>query len=151
MIYLNEWAEFLEGGPRGDILVLDQGPVYSLARLDTLQLPVTREPAFQRWNEKVTALWRNTLDMIVWLDAADEILWSRINTREQAHATKGTDWERTANFIATYRRAFSRTVDRFASPHGPRVLRFDTGKHATADIVPILLTGLLSDEDARDE
>ncbi len=143
MIYLNEWSRFLERSrQREGATILDQGPVYSLARLDTLDLPLTETRRFADWNARVTTLWSARLDVIVTLDARDDVLQQRIDSRDQAHATKGASRETTRSFLAEYRRSYERTLGRMAGPGSPTVLSFDTSSRLPAEMAPEVLESL---------
>ena len=79
--------------------------------------------------------WASELSMVVWLDAPDPVLWSRINERSQDHRTKGDETDAGHSFIARYRRSFDSLLHRLEELGGPEVLRFDTSTPTAEKIV----------------
>lgn len=136
LIYAEEWHRYLRRErPHGrPMTVLDQGPLFAVARLETSDKPFTRTPAFRRWRHRVLATWARMLDGVVVLDAPDEALIDRVNGREQHHETKGATAELALRFIARYRRAFDGILTDVGDMHGPQALRFDTGRRSAASI-----------------
>ena len=135
------WLAILRGWPArlqsqvraGGILFLDQGPVYLLTETrDLCPAPI--------WQD-FCALWAATLDLIVWLDAPDADLLTRIRTREKAHVVKHESDEAVFAFLDEYRQAYARALSSLtAGPNPPQVLRFDTGRHPPEEIASQLLT-----------
>jgi cytidylate kinase len=80
------------------------------------------------------------LDAVVWLEAPDEVLLDRINAREKHHRMKGgvdsMAREALARSRATYELALRRLE---ASDRSPTILRFDTSRQATDEIVEAIL------------
>ena len=91
IVYVTEWRRFLRRACRDDsgLVVLDQGPIFALARLLWGRKPVTATPEFEHWLDEQVAGWSVDLDGIVWLVAPEEVLLGRINEREQDHEAKG--------------------------------------------------------------
>ena len=73
-------------------------------------------------------LWAGELGAIVWLDAPDEVLWDRINGRDQWHGTKGERADVGRRFIALYRGLFEDVLHRIEILGGPQIVRFDTSR-----------------------
>ena len=67
-----------------DILVLDQGPLYTLSRLLAARPDITDD----RWLKREMVGWADRLDAVLVLDAPDQELVQRIRTRGKAHALK---------------------------------------------------------------
>ena len=68
----------------GGILVLDQGPVYTLSRL----LAARPELAGSSWAQGQIENWALLLDGVVAVDASDDELAARIKSRPKGHAVK---------------------------------------------------------------
>lgn len=128
LTYVSRWQHVLDRGapPKGAALLFDQGPLYALVRLQAEAKPFTARPAFERWRDEMLERWASELEAVVWLDAPDAVLWSRINQRPQAHGTKGEEAGSGHRFIVRYRRSFEDLLHRLDGSRGPRVLRFDT-------------------------
>ena len=135
LVYVTRWRLFL--GRRtapGAILLFDQGPVYALVRLRAERKPFTTRRAFERWSEEMLGSWVSELTTLVFLDAPDPVLWSRINERPQDHKAKGEEAKAGLRFIARYRRTFEDVLRRVEELGGPQVLRFDTSVATPAQI-----------------
>jgi adenylate kinase family enzyme len=128
LVYVSEWQRALDREPRRGVTLLDQGPIYALVRLKALAGRVSTSAAFARWWDRMLEAWAARLDAIVYLDADDAVLWSRINDRTQPHQTKGEAAWLGQRFITRYRRLFEEVLGRIDRPGGPEIMRFDTGE-----------------------
>ncbi len=133
-VYVSRWRFFLERRmpAPGTVLLFDQGPLYALVRLKAEGKGFTSVSAFDTWREAMLERWASELSAVVWLDAPDPVLWSRINERSQGHRTKGEEAEAGHSFLDRYRRSFDVLLRRMEELGGPEVLRFDTST-ATAE------------------
>jgi deoxyadenosine/deoxycytidine kinase len=136
VMYVSQWHRYLAGHdrPSGMVTVLDQGPVFALARFRATAHPFTRTRAFDAWWPAMVRHWSRELNAIVWLDAPDLVLLERINTRSQAHETKGASVEDGRDFITRYRTAFEEVLASMSAAGRPNVLRFDTAEQSAEDI-----------------
>jgi shikimate kinase len=136
LVYVSRWGAVLrrQTPPAVTTLVFDQGPLYAMVRLEAEAKPFTTHRAFDDWREEMFERWANELDTVVWLDAPDDVLWSRINDRPQGHKKKGEEAEAGRRFIERYRRSFEDVLRRIEELGGPRVLRFDTSAATAAQI-----------------
>ena len=128
MAYVTRWRHLLKE-PRysGRILVLDQGPLYALVRLKAKGLGLTSTRGFERWWRRQLARWARSIRAVVWLDAPDEILASRINQRDQSHWVKGEAPDVSLAFIRRYRDLFLEVIEEMEEMGGgPVIHRFDT-------------------------
>lgn len=144
MAYVTEWHRFLNGRPEYSkrVTVLDQGPIYALVRLEARNRGVVASPYFRRWWEDRMLLWARTLSAVVWLDAPDELLQSRIDGRVQDHVVKGEPVEVGREFISRYRALFDQTLCKIDTPGGPELLRFDTSEKSP-ELIASELSSLL--------
>ncbi len=144
--YVTEWPRALDrtSQHRG-VRLLDQGPIYALVRLKANAGHLTTGPAFERWWDRMLEAWAARLDAVVYLDAEDGVLWSRINERAQPHQTKGEAAAVGRRFTARYRQLFEEVLGRIGSADGPRIVRFDTstatGEQIAAELISILAAG----------
>ncbi|MBA3736999.1 MAG: hypothetical protein H0W97_00355 [Actinobacteria bacterium] len=150
LVYVSRWGRVLSRQtPRaGTILAFDQGPLYAMVRLSAEAKPFTTRRAFAAWREEMLERWANELDAVVWLDAPDDVLWSRINERPQGHKQKGDEAEAGHRFIHRYRRTFEDVIRRLEELGGPQILRFDTSE-ASATRIAEKIKPLLEDRHGR--
>jgi hypothetical protein len=111
----------LPGRPRA--VILDEGPVYMLARLRVYGGERIRTATFERWWRGTVAQWARTVDLIVWLDAPDITLLQRSRTRDQVHQLQRLSEVRAQQFLAAYRQAYETVVGALTELSGPAVLR----------------------------
>lgn len=145
LVYVTEWDRILRRASDGRaVTLLDQGPVYALVRLRAQGRGVTRTGSFSRWWDGALDRWAGELDTVVYLDAPDEVLFDRINRRDQPHRTKGGSYAAGIEFIKLYRRLFEEVLSRLDAHGGPRIVRVDTGS-TSQDAVAAELDGVLSE------
>jgi hypothetical protein len=151
LVYVSRWGRVLSRQARRTgttILVFDQGPLYAMVRLHAEAKPFTTRRSFTAWREEALERWANELDGVVWLDAPDDVLWSRINERPQGHKQKGVEEGAGRRFIARYRQAFEDVLRTMEELDGPWILRFDTGV-ASATQIAEKVQPLLEDRHGR--
>lgn len=148
IIYLMVWHHRIRRSPvRGTrAVVVDQGPVYALATLRRTNPPLPGTEPAGRWWRTVLAQWATTLDVIVWLDAPDDVLWERVQNRSEEHEIKGGPKESGIDFIKAYRDSFESTLEEFDHVGGPRIMRFNTSHWTTERMVTEILERLAGSE-----
>ena len=115
---------------RHPIVALDQGPVYTLATLpDYLS---RRNDGFAGWWEGVLRGWATTLDVVITLDAPDDILIGRIRGRDKGHAVKRRPDAEAREFLSRFRREFERTLGQLSAFGLPRILSYEAGRPVDA-------------------
>lgn len=82
-------------GQASALTIVDQGPVYTLARMYT---------AGMRGGDALYRQWAGALGLVIWLDAPDAVLAGRIDGRAKAHALKGRPAREAAAYLAGLRR-----------------------------------------------
>lgn len=128
----------------GSITILDQGPVYTLTVLAGFGSESTKDGGFTEWWEKTLQEWVGTLDLIIWLDAPDDVLLQRIHGRDKQHLVKDKPEQEAIDFLMRCRRVYRRIIDKMAASGGPKVLNYDTSQYAVAEIVENALAALNS-------
>lgn len=125
LAYLTAWQRQarLRAGP--GLTVLDHGPVFRLASLTVYGPPMADTRAFSRHWCRLARQWGRLLDLVVWLDAPDDVLLTRIGAREQGHRVRGADRAEAAAFLVRYRGQF-RTAIAAVADAGARVVELDT-------------------------
>jgi thymidylate kinase len=109
-------------------VVLDEGPVYMMARIRMYGGPAVRSAAFAPWWREVGREWQRVLDLVVWLDAPDAILARRLRSRAQRHRLQGTKEQDIEEFLASYRAAYAEVMSLLGEQGGVRVLEFRTDR-----------------------
>jgi broad-specificity NMP kinase len=128
IVYVTEWRRFLRSDCRDDsgLLIFDQGPIFALARLLWGRKPVTATREFERWVDEQVAGWSLELDGIVWLVAPEEVLFERINQREQDHEAKGRSIHEGLDVLLAHQCAYEVLFERLEALGRPPVFTFDT-------------------------
>lgn len=126
------WMARLQASPslvRGRVaVVFDQGPVYTLARLrEGMRTPTP-------WLTTQLRTWSELLTVVVLLDADDDVLLRRIDTREKQHALKGVHPDAARPGLARWRALYAEVVGQLTDGGGPVVVRFDTGVTSADEI-----------------
>lgn len=111
-------------------ILLDEGPVYVLARGIAFRSPSKRDIALHAAWTRGIRRWGRILDVIIWLDAPDDVLADRIRGRRKAHRVKEIGDAELGAFLAKYRRAYDWVIDQFAATGRTRLVRFDTSELA---------------------
>jgi AAA domain len=121
----------------GKTIVFDQGPVYFLTRASL------RSERLTTWRQRALARWAPLLDVVAWLDAPDELLKQRINTRSKWHALKGAPSRTAGEVLTTSRAVYEDALLELGSLRPrPVILRFDTGRQSAGEIAGEILAAL---------
>lgn len=136
VLYLTEWNRFLHARleHRSPVTILDQGPIFALARLLWGGKQFTRGRWFQAWLTEVAGRWAVELDTIVFLSAPDDVLLDRINHRDRPHDAKGVSRRDALELINTHRAAYARVFEVTDRLGRPRVLHFDSSRMSATAI-----------------
>jgi cytidylate kinase len=127
-------------GPNGRVTrrwILDEGPVFVFAWLRAMGCEAARPERFADWWGPALTRWRRAVDVIVTLDASNEILTERIRAREKVHLVKTTSDAAAAEFLDRYRAAYAATIADFTvgDSLGPEVVRVRTDAQVPEMIV----------------
>jgi len=114
--------------PRSSPRVFDHGPIFRLVQLQEFGPPLVARPDFGAWWTGVRQSWARALDLVVWLDAPDDVLLPRINTRDQRHVVKHQPEATAVDFLTRYRRGYDKLLREMEGERQLRVLRFDTSR-----------------------
>jgi adenylate kinase family enzyme len=147
MAILNGWPAILrkESNDGNKIIILDQGPVYLLAEMRLFGPEYLRQKAAEGLWQNLFKRWRDTLYLVVWLDAANEVLFNRINTRQQEHIVKSQPAAVVYEFLGRYRAEYKSILSILGTKKsGFKVLQFDTEQQRPQDIMRRFLSELNS-------
>ena len=115
-------------------IVLDEGPIYTLAWLRVIGHPVFRDYRTDSWRHYTAGLWAAEIDEVVLLDASDPVLARRLRARQKQHVmAHETDRAITA-FSMRYRAAFNDTIS-LMRQHGRFAVRDFRTDHDSADTI----------------
>ena len=70
---------------KNTIVLLDQGPIFQLATLNAFGPECLKNQRFESWWQKMYRHWASILDIVIWLDAPDNVLKERIDNRGKKH------------------------------------------------------------------
>jgi hypothetical protein len=144
LVYLMEWTRSFRHQPddRTVATFLDQGPMYALARLGVTSPPLAAtEPNGPWWTSRVVQ-WAASLDVIVWLDAPDQVLLKRMHERSQGHAMRDQPEDVGLAFIDRYRASFATVINAAVDLGGTEVCRYDTSVWSADQIASDVLQRL---------
>lgn len=147
MSILYGWSELLHKESRGDnkVIILDQGPVYLLAEMRLFGPEYLKQARVEGLWQNLYQRWGAILDLVILLDAADDVLFHRIRNRQQEHIVKDQPATVVSEFLNCYRSEYERTLSALtAQEAGLKILRFDTQQQQPKDILKQLMWELRS-------
>jgi shikimate kinase len=141
MIYLNGWSRVLkrQATERNIIVLLDHGPIFKLATLDAFGPERCGSVAFKNWWNDIFKQWAGLLDVVIWLDAPNPVLETRINHRDQRHLVKGKSEREAREFLERYRKSYEQTLAKLTANGGPTLFQFDTSQTSIEQIAENVL------------
>ena len=143
MVYLQGWHHVLERRSSSDrVVVLDQGPVFQLAWLRHYDPGNFGSPDLGAWWDEMLRRWATRLDLVIWLDAPDATLLSRIRGRTSWHVLKDMSEQEGLRFLAGFRRSYEEVITKFAAMGGPKVIRLNSNQNSSREILDQALTHL---------
>lgn len=137
MSYVKAWHRLLTQPPpsAGTITTLDHGPIFMLGMVQEFGPQLVRTRDFARWSESAIAAWSDSLDVVLWLDAPNDILVQRIGLRDHPHIVKGKPFREACDFLERCRLSFGRILSEIKALGHLKVLHFDTSVFEPNDIV----------------
>lgn len=133
---LNGWHKILRKSADNncEIILLDQGPIFLMAYLNMFGPKKLYQPNLQGWWNKVNDQWIHNLDLIVYLDATNDILIKRIRNRRVDLLNGMSDQDANA-FLSKYRTVYEQIITRFtSSDNQARLARIDSSMHSVSDL-----------------
>jgi hypothetical protein len=136
---------------KADVLLLDQGPLFILPHLQLFGSPAFATEPARAWREKMYALWARVYDCVVWLEGDDAVLRQRVLDRPRDHALKTREAVEAREWQASYRDAFSRSIEILLRFGGHAVvLTFDTTGHSPETLATAVRERVLATVVERD-
>jgi hypothetical protein len=122
-------------------LVLEHGPVYTLARIAaSADAPVPGPLA--RYAARSLARWAPMLHLVVALAAAPDVLAGRVRERPKAHPMRTSTASEMGDFLSRYNQAYAAVLADLAATGGPPVLTLRTDEESVPTMVGRLLAAL---------
>ncbi len=138
MAYLEAWQRAV-AGDRTSAMVFDHGPIFQLVQLREFGPPLVAGPAFGAWWNAARRAWANALDLVVWLDAPDTVLFPRIAGRDQRHVVKQMPFATAAELLRSYRLGYERLLGEMSQEGHFHLIRFDTSRVTPEEIADEVL------------
>ena len=86
--------------------------------------------------------WAQTLDLVIWLDAPEEILIERIRSRDKWHPVKESPAQEMRDYLLRYQSAYEHVISQLSAIRELKVLRFNTGCQTPEDITSQVLNAI---------
>ena len=119
---------------RNGSLIFDEGPVFAMAWLRGFGRETLRQHPSEEWWEATLQEWAAILDLVIVLDAPDQLLAARIRTRPTPHEVKDFPDQEIARWMARFRQALDWVLSGMARHGGPKVLRL-SGLEQPAELI----------------
>ena len=120
---------------RAPLVVFDQGPVYTLARLDVAGVDWSGRVG--RWRAGLLDGIADSLDATVWLTCPAEVALARIKERAKSHAAR----EQGLELVGSYQRAYDWLRSELAS-RGLAEVEVDTDRRSIDEAVESVVSAL---------
>lgn len=124
---------------KSSAVFLDEGVVFALAKLRADIGAANMSRSMRRWEEKMLERWSQILDLVIWIDAPNQVLLDRIRTRPKRHRMKDEPAERVYSFLENYRDAYRFVLSELQSRGKTRVLQIGSGETEPAEIAGVIL------------
>lgn len=122
----------------GSSIILEIGPAFHIAFLEK------ESPSFSRqWLNDLRLCLRESIDVVFWLDASNDLLLSRINERPKLHRIKNVTSKNGARFLDDYRASFADIIGDGGG--GLSVIKIDTGHLSVAESAAVVISQMLQD------
>lgn len=144
MVYVGTLRRALGRAAGARPVILDEGPIYMLARLRVFGEDRLGSPAFERWWREAVRQWAVALTLIVRLDAPDAVLIQRLRSRDQSHPLRGHGDEAISRFLQAYRDAYDAVIEALMAVDGaPQLLTFRTDEQPVDRIADVVAPHLV--------
>jgi deoxyadenosine/deoxycytidine kinase len=145
MSILYGWSALLrkQSKESNKAIILDQGPIYLLAEMRLFGPEYLRQSSTDSLWQDFYQRWKTTLDMVVLLDAANDVLLERIRNRKQELIVKDQPVAVVYDYLNHYRAEYAFLLSTLAARNADlKILRFDAGLLRPEDILNRFLSEL---------
>jgi hypothetical protein len=124
------------------VVLFDEGPVFAMAWLRAFgHDSMRREPSAVWWRSTLEQ-WATVLDMVVVLDAPDQLLAHRIRERQRDHEVKNFSEDEIARWMTHFRSGLDWVLSGLTHRDGPVVVRLSSEEQAAELIAERLVDEL---------
>lgn len=116
------------------VLLLDQGPLFTMMRLLEAADVRGRGPRWERWWGQELTAWAAALDITVVLDAPDDILLERIRGRGKPHQLKDLPEPDARKAFGRWRALLEDLIAELQTHGDVEILRLDTGGKPVVEV-----------------
>jgi hypothetical protein len=109
--------------PDDDVVIFDEGPIFSMAWLRGFGHETLRSPATTEWWQTTLHRWATLMDVVLVLDASDQLLARRIRQRPHWHEVKDLPDSEIPIWMARFREALNWVLAELTSRGGPAIVR----------------------------
>jgi adenylate kinase family enzyme len=149
MAVLNGWNTYLGHliNKTNKTFIVDQGAIFLISYLRVWGSKCLFRPNMQGWWDQIYRNWSKTINLVILLDASDDVLLARINNRSQDHILKGESDQISRDWIIKYRNLYNEILNQFAShSKGFSVLRINSGTSSIDEIINQIIPRLSVNE-----
>ena len=115
-------------------LIIDEGPVFGMSTLLRVGHPSVANRGLAAWWARALRGWADVVDVVIRLDAPNDVLAHRIRERRRWHPLQGRSDAEIHRELDRYRVACTRVLDDLGLYGGPSVIDFRTDEHAAPQI-----------------
>lgn len=106
--------------------IFDQGPVFLLYRLAPDLGGEHRHIAANGWTDRMLGRWASALDLVVVLDAPDEVLFDRVQIRSKPHSLKDVSSDTGHHALRRHRHRYEQILSDLRAREPFDIVRLDT-------------------------
>lgn len=128
MINLSGWHRILKWQVKlyNATCIMDRGPISMMAEI-LFHFPYAlHDKFFAKWWGRMLSIWKASLDLVVWLDAEDQTLITRVRQRRGWHMIMDLSEEGAIMFTQTYRTIYQRLLSSIINNDDSRIISIDT-------------------------
>jgi hypothetical protein len=137
--------------PAGELIVMDEGPVYSLCQLGLLRAPDRPSVRLERaWRGSLDQ-WRRSLDAVIWLDGPNAVLADRIRARPKSiGGIERQGDEELYRFLDRFRCTYRAILDELEADGSVPIVAIDTGSQSLDQTDATVLAAVARLQSQRD-
>jgi thymidylate kinase len=134
---IDTWLPFIQRkiSTNQDIAIMEPGSVYWLTKLQGFGWKSTGQSRYQCWLQNKFEQWSAAVDVMIWLDAPEELCLKRVLGREQWHDAKAMDSEDILERFRGLRKSYEQIILKMVSKRPRKVFHFLTDQISTEEIL----------------
>jgi broad-specificity NMP kinase len=142
MVRLRTLQRELDQAQPDQVLVFDEGPVFALAWLRGFGHDSMRRDVSAAWWGATLRQWARTVDVVVVLDAPDNLLAQRIRARPIWHEVKAASDSDISIWMARFRGALDWVLAGLSRHDGPTIIRIATDRDPPEQVAERVFSAL---------